>query len=298
MDTSVPVISGDYIQSARTEYKLTNDESPITLQFPSTLERTRVRIMGKCMKVDHVVIEYRNQVPFNAQGSVIVTIRDTRLSDEQQDQAQFTFPIGCNVDLHYFSASYFSIDDNVPWQLLYKVEDSNVKYGITFAQIKAKLKLSAAKHSTDIKFKQPTIKILSKDYGPDCVDFWSVGKPKPIRRLIQNEHGTDYDTGPKYRPITVHPGETWATKSTIGRSSSMRYTGPKPIDIDASSSRQYASEAEFPLRGLHQLPEASLDPGDSVSQTQSMSKKDIESIIEQTVNKCLIAHRGSSHKDL
>ncbi|AQS23373.1 MP [Desmodium mottle virus] len=301
MDTSIPVMHSEYIQSTRSEYRLTNNETPISLQFPSSLEKVRVRIMGKCMKVDHVIIEYRNQVPFNAQGSVIVTIRDTRLSEEQQDQAQFTFPIGCNVDLHYFSASFFSLEDKAPWELFYKVEDSNVKDGVTFAQIKAKLKLSSATHSTDIRFKQPTIKILSKDYNADCVDFWSVGKPKPIRRLINPGPTTESSLAGHYRAVQIQPGETWATKSTIGRSSSMRLTTSQPMHTGSTLRTQSAcSDAEFPLQGLHKLPEASLDPGDSISQTTSnaLSKADIESIVEQTVNKCLIAQRGSSLKNL
>ena len=91
--SSGAIVSNKYIQSKRCEYRLTNNETPITLQFPSSIEQATVKMMGKCMKVDHIVIEYRNQVPYNATGSVIVTIRDTRLSDDEAAQAAFTFPI-------------------------------------------------------------------------------------------------------------------------------------------------------------------------------------------------------------
>nr|AGS77209.1 BC1 [Mungbean yellow mosaic virus] len=274
---------------------------PIKLQFPSYLEQKTVQIMGKCMKVDHAVIEYRNQVPFNAKGTVIVTIRDTRLSYEQAAQAAFTFPIACNVDLHYFSSSFFSLKDETPWEIVYKVEDSNVIDGTTFAQIKAKLKLSSAKHSTDIRFKPPTINILSKDYTEECVDFWSVEKPKPIRRMLNPGPNQGPYPISGHRPIMLQPGETWATRSSIGRSSSMRYTNnDRPSILDNTN----ASDADYPLRHLHKLPEASLDPeldpGDSVSQSHSnaMSKREIEDIIETTISKCLISQRSNVNKAL
>nr|WLD47589.1 movement protein [Rhynchosia yellow mosaic virus] len=291
------VVNNRYIESKRCEYRLSNNETPITLQFPSSLEQTKVRMLGKCMKVDHIVIEYRNQVPFNATGSVIVTIRDNRLSHEQAAQAAFTFPIGCNVDLHYFSSSFFSLKDETPWELVYRVEDSNVIDGTTFAQIKGKLKLSSAKHSTDIRFKPPTINILSKDFTKDCVDFWSVEKPKPIRRLLNPGPGYGPDGHEGQRPIMLQPGETWATRSTIGRATSMRYAPTERIALDDKPS---CSEAEYPLKHMHKLPESSLDPGDSVSQTPSnaMSKQDIEDLIESTINKCLIKQRSTVTKTL
>nr|QHD57716.1 movement protein [Horsegram yellow mosaic virus]QHD57757.1 movement protein [Horsegram yellow mosaic virus]QHD57765.1 movement protein [Horsegram yellow mosaic virus]UVN12688.1 movement protein [Horsegram yellow mosaic virus] len=291
------VVNNKYVETKSCEYRLTNNETPIKLQFPSYLEQKTVQIMGKCMKVDHAVIEYRNQVPFNAEGSVVVTIRDTRLSYEQAAQAAFTFPIGCNVDLHYFSSSFFSLKDDTPWEIVYKVEDSNVIDGTTFAQIKAKLKLSSAKHSTDIRFKPPTINILSKDFTKDCVDFWSVERPKPIRRLLNPGPKQGPDVFEGQRPITLQPGETWATKSSIGRSASMRYTTQDRIGIQDNPT---TSDADYPLRHLHKLHESSLDPGDSISQTQSnaMSRKDMEDIIESAINKCLITQKSTVNKTL
>nr|AYL64557.1 BC1 [Mungbean yellow mosaic India virus] len=188
------VVNNKYVETKSCEYRLTNNEMPIKLQFPSYLEQKTVQIMGKCMKVDHAVIEYRNQVPFNAKGTVIVTIRDTRLSYEQAAQAAFTFPIACNVDLHHFSSSFFSLKDDTPWEIVYRVEDSNVIDGTTFAQIKAKLKLSSAKHSTDIRFKPPTINILSKETTKNAWTFGLLRSPSPLGVcLIQD-------------PIRVHIG--------------------------------------------------------------------------------------------
>nr|CAE46723.1 BC1 protein [Soybean yellow mosaic virus] len=291
------VVNNKYVETKCCEYRLTNNEMPIKLQFPSYLEQKTVQIMGKCMKIDHAIIEYRNQVPFNAKGTVVVTIRDTRLSYEQAAQAAFTFPIACNVDLHYFSSSFFSLKDETPWEIVYKVEDSNVIDGTTFAQIKAKLKLSSAKHSTDIRFKPPTINILSKDYNENCVDFWSVEKPKPIRRLLNPGPNQGPYTITGQRPIMLQPGETWATRSSIGRTSSMRLTSTERLGLTDNAS---TSEAEYPLRHLHKLPESSLDPGDSISQAQSnsMSRKDIEDIIESTISKCLITQRSNANKAL
>nr|UVJ88623.1 movement protein [Mungbean yellow mosaic virus] len=291
------VVNNKYVETKSCEYRLTNNEMPIKLQFPSYLEQKSVQIMGKCMKVDHAVIEYRNQVPFNAKGTVVVTIRDTRLSYEQLHRLRSHCPIACNVHLHYYSSSFFSLRDETAWEVVNKVEDSNVIDGTTFAQIKAKLKLSSAKHSTDIRFKPPTINILSKDFTEDCVDFWSVEKPKPIRRLLNPGPNQGPYAKNGLRPIMLQPGETWATRSSIGRSSSMRYTSTERLGLTDNTS---TSEAEYPLRHLHKLPESSLDPGDSISQTQSnsMSRKDIEDIIESTISKCLITQRSNANKAL
>nr|BDQ10248.1 movement protein [East African cassava mosaic Cameroon virus] len=297
MDNQFTVTDNTYIHSKRTEYVLTNDAAPIHLQFPSSFEQATMRLKGRCMKIDHIIIEYRNQVPFNATGSVIVEIRDNRVSLEDAAQAAFTFPIACNVDLHYFSSTYFSISEPSPWSIMYRVEDSNVVEGVKFASIKAKLRLSSAKHSTDIRFKPPTINILSKGYTKDCIDFWSVEKGETRRRLL-NPTPTAHSQRPiAHRPITILPGETWATKSQIGlpcsssqrdigctRSQSMRIDPTtRPLDADNDST-------EYPYQGLYRLSTPVLDPGDSVSQTPSdtVSRKDLESLIETTINRCLI----------
>nr|UYR00297.1 movement protein [West African Asystasia virus 1] len=306
MDSHYTVVNNKYIESQRCEYRLTNDATPIQLQFPSSVQRATSGLMGRCMKIDHIIIEYRNQVPFNATGSVIVEIRDNRVSSEEAAQAAFTFPILCNVDLHYFSASFFSVTDPSPWEIVYKVEDSNVVEGTKFASIKAKLRLSSAKHSTDIRFKPPTINILSKGFNKDCVDFWSVERGLTTRRMLNPGPSANrlQNMGPV---IQLLPGETWATRSTIGdsddksahmiRSSSLRLprTSPSPAEGQSSSSSK-----AYPYRRLEQLDSNAIDPGDSVSQagSEAITRQELATIIESTINKCLINNANTQQKNL
>nr|CZF95146.1 movement porotein [Tomato leaf curl New Delhi virus] len=72
---------GGYIQSERVEYALTNDATEVTLSFPSMFEQKISQLRNKCMKIDHVVLEYRNQVPINAVGHVVIEIHDMRLTE-------------------------------------------------------------------------------------------------------------------------------------------------------------------------------------------------------------------------
>ncbi|ADG36423.1 movement protein [Soybean chlorotic blotch virus] len=297
------VVSNKYIESRRNEYALTNDATTIKLEFPTTLEQATVRLKGKCMKIDHIVIEYRNQVPFNATGSVVVEIRDHRLRQDECAQARFSFPITCNVNLHYYSSSFFSLKDKSPWELVYMVEDSNVNEGTMFAMIKAKLKLSSAKHSTDIRFKPPNIHILSKGFNSSCVDFWTVNRPKLERRLLDQGPNSSNANEPMLGRIELLPGETWASRSTISapmqKSASMRIT--RPINLMGNDiSEEAHSDADHPYRTLNRLPTTALEPGDSVSQVQSdnVSRKELESIIEATINKCLIKERPQALKEL
>nr|QVH36216.1 movement protein [Watermelon chlorotic stunt virus]QVH36218.1 movement protein [Watermelon chlorotic stunt virus]QVH36220.1 movement protein [Watermelon chlorotic stunt virus] len=300
-------VTNKYIHTKRTEYTLTTDATPITLQFPSSIEQTRVRLLGRCMKIDHIIIEYRNQVPFNATGSVIIEIRDNRISDEEAAQAAFTFPIACNVDLHYFSSSFFSVAEQCPWEIVYRVEDSNVLNGVRFASFKAKLRLSSARHSTDIMFKAPTIKILTKGYKEDCIDFWSVERGETRRRLLNPTPSAQSNRALSKRPITILPGETWATKSHVGLPSASDYQSretyrSQSMRLDHTRSftgTSYESD-DTPYAGLHRLQTATLDPGDSVSQTRSenFTRQDLESILENTINKCLIKNKSDNNQML
>nr|QDQ68901.1 nuclear shuttle protein [Pepper yellow vein Mali virus] len=306
MESHYTVVNNKYIESQRTEYQLTNDASPIKLQFPSSVQRATSGLMGRCMKIDHIIIEYRNQVPFNATGSVIVEIRDHRISSEEAAQAAFTFPILCNVDLHYFSSSFFSVTDPSPWEIVYKVEDSNVVEGTKFASIKAKLRLSSAKHSTDIRFKPPTINILSKGFNKDCVDFWSVERGLTSRRLL-NPNPSSARINGLGPVIQLLPGETWATRSTIGdseerynqpvRSGSFRLPKTTPSPAEGQSS---TNARTYPYGRLEQLDATAIDPGDSISQggTDSISRRELTSIIESTINKCLINNVNNPQKHL
>nr|QDQ68926.1 movement protein [Pepper yellow vein Mali virus] len=307
MESHYTVVNNKYIESQRNEYQLTNDATPIKLQFPSSVQRATSGLMGRCMKIDHIIIEYRNQVPFNATGSVIVEIRDHRISSDEAAQAAFTFPILCNVGPSLTSHPLFSLSRILHLgRFVYKVEDSNVVEGTRFASIKAKLRLSSAKHSTDIRFKPPTINILSKGFTKDCVDFWSVERGLTSRRLLNPNPSSAriHGLGPA---IQLLPGETWATRSTIGdsdgrynqpvRSSSFRLPRSTPSLVEEQSS---STARQYPYRRLEKLDATAIDPGDSISQggTDSISRRELTSIIESTINKCLITNVNNQQKQL
>ncbi|AOT83462.1 movement protein [Sida chlorotic vein virus] len=268
----------NYIESHRDEYQLSHDLTEIILQFPSTASQISARLSRSCMKIDHCVIEYRQQVPINATGSVVVEIHDKRMTDNESLQASWTFPIRCNIDLHYFSSSFFSLKDPIPWKLYYKVCDTNVHQRTHFAKFKGKLKLSTAKHSVDIPFRAPTVKILSKQFTDKDVDFCHVDygrwERKPVRSASTSRVGLP-------SPIEIRPGESWAIRSMIG-----------PNQSDAGSD---LGEALHPYRELNRLQTTVLDPGDSASivgtqRSQSnitLSLAQLNDIVRSTVQECI-----------
>nr|CRI68451.1 Movement protein [Pepper golden mosaic virus]CRI68453.1 Movement protein [Pepper golden mosaic virus]CRI68455.1 Movement protein [Pepper golden mosaic virus] len=264
----------NYLESHRDEYQLSHDLTEIVLQFPSTASQLTARLSRSCMKIDHCVIEYRQQVPINASGSVIVEIHDQRMTDNESLQASWTFPIRCNIDLHYFSSSFFSLKDPIPWRLYYRVSDTNVHQRTHFAKFKGKLKLSTAKHSVDIPFRAPTVKILSKQFSHNDVDFSHVDYGQWERKVLRsNSMARAGLTG----PIELRPGESWASRSTVGTS------GP-------------SRDSEMhPYRELHQLGPSVLDPGDSASQVGlpraqsniTMSMAQLNELVRTTVQECI-----------
>lgn len=268
----------NYIESRRDEYRLSHDLTEIVLQFPSTTSQITAKLSRSCMKIDHCVIEYRQQVPINASGTVIVEIHDKRMTDDESLQASWTFPIRCNIDLHYFSASFFSLKDPIPWKLYYKVSDANVHQMTHFAKFKGKLKLSSAKHSVDIPFRAPTVKLLSKQFCEKDVDFWHVGYGKWERRLVKS---ASLSRSGLKGPIEICPGENWATKSTI-------ITNKSNADLSISDDL-------LPYRELNKLGTSVLDPGDSVSmvgiqRSQSnitMSMSQLNELVKSTVHECI-----------
>nr|AFN53507.1 nuclear shuttle protein [Euphorbia mosaic virus]AID07498.1 NSP [Euphorbia mosaic virus] len=278
----VPPNAFNYIESRRDEYQLSHDLTEIILQFPSTASQLSARLSRSCMKIDHCVIEYRQQVPINASGTVVVEIHDKRMTDDESLQASWTFPIRCNIDLHYFSSSFFSLKDPVPWKLYYKVCDSNVHQMTHFAKFKGKLKLSTAKHSVDIPFRAPTVKILSKQFTDKDIDFSHVGYGKWERRMIKSASSRYGLPG----PIAINPGESWASKSTIG-----------PAHSNADSDEMH------PYRELNRLSTPILDPGDSASvvaahRAQSnitLSVAQINEIVRSTVQECINTNCIPSH---
>nr|AQT01569.1 MP [Sida micrantha mosaic virus] len=268
----------NYIESQRDEYQLSHDLTEILLQFPSTASQLSARLSRSCMKIDHCVIEYRQQVPINAVGSVVVEIHDKRMTDNESLQASWTFPIRCNIDLHYFSSSFFSLKDPIPWKLYYRVCDTNVHQRTHFAKFKGKLKLSTAKHSVDIPFRAPTVKILSKQFTEKDIDFSHVGYGKWERKMIRSASISGVGL---HSPIEIKPGESWAVRSTVGLSHS-----------DADSD---AENATHPYRQLHRLGTSSLDPGDSASivgaqRAQSnitMSMAQLNELVRVTAQECI-----------
>ncbi|QIR81994.1 MP [Bean bushy stunt virus] len=273
----IPPSAFNYIESHRDEYQLSHDLTEIVLQFPSTASQLSARLSRSCMKIDHCVIEYRQQVPINASGAVIVEIHDQRMIDSESLQASWTFPIRCNIDLHYFSSSFFSLKDPIPWKLYYRVCDSNVHQMTHFAKFKGKLKLSTAKHSVDIPFRAPTVKILSKQFSDKDIDFNHVGYGKWERRMVRSASSRFGLPG----PIEIKPGESWASRSTIGISQS-----------DADSEM---GDALHPYRELNRLGSTVLDPGESASvvglqRTQSnitMSMAQLNELVRTTVHECI-----------
>ncbi|QID41192.1 MP [Tomato yellow leaf deformation dwarf virus] len=274
----IPPSAFNYIESQRDEYQLSHDLTEIVLQFPSTASQISARLSRSCMKIDHCVIEYRQQVPINATGSVIVEIHDQRMTDNESLQATWTFPIRCNIDLHYFSSSFFSLKDPIPWKLYYKVSDTNVHQRTHFAKFKGKLKLSTAKHSVDIPFRAPTVKILSKQFTDKDIDFCHVGYGRWERKLVRALSTSRFGLN---GPIEIKPGESWAARSTIG---------PNNSYADSETGQEI-----HPYRELNRLGSTTLDPGESASmvgaqRTQSnisLSLAQLNEIVRSTVQECI-----------
>ncbi|ADC32515.1 nuclear shuttle protein [Merremia mosaic Puerto Rico virus] len=275
----------NYIESNRDEYQLSHDLTEIVLQFPSTASQLTARLSRSCMKIDHCVIEYRQQVPINATGTVIVEIHDKRMIDNESLQASWTFPIRCNIDLHYFSSSFFSLKDPIPWKLYYRVSDTNVHHRTHFAKFKGKWKLSTAKHSVDIPFRAPTVKILSKQFSHKDVDFTHVDYGRWERKTLRS---TSISRVGLPGPIELRPGESWASKSTIG----LAHT-----DTDSE-----LDNALHPYKELNRLGASVLDPGDSASQAGlqraqsniTMSMAQLNELVRTTVHECINTNCNSN----
>nr|UFT26624.1 movement protein [Cabbage leaf curl virus] len=272
----------NYIESHRDEYQLSHDLTEIILQFPSTAAQLTARLNRSCMKIDHCVIEYRQQVPINATGSVIVEIHDKRMTDNESLQASWTFPIRCNIDLHYFSSSFFSLKDPIPWKLYYRVSDTNVHQRTHFAKFKGKLKLSTAKHSVDIPFRAPTVKIHSKQFSHKDVDFSHVDYGPWERKTLRSTSMSRFGLP---GPIELKPGESWASRSTIARTHT-------------------ETDSEIhPYRELNRLGASVLDPGDSASQVGlqraqsniTMSMAQLNELVRTTVQECITNNCNVPH---
>ncbi|AEN03368.1 MP [Tomato chlorotic leaf distortion virus-[Capsicum]] len=285
-----PPSAFNYIESHRDEYQLSHDLTEIFLQFPSTAAQLTARLSRSCMKIDHCVIEYRQQVPINATGTVIVEIHDRRLTDNESLQASWTFPIRCNIDLHYFSSSFFSLKDPIPWKLYYRVCDTNVQQQTHFTKFKGKLKLSTAKHSVDIPFRAPTVKIHSKQFTEKDVDFSHVDYGRWERKTLRCASMSRVGLR---GPIEIRPGESWAARSAVGIG---------PSDADSETENEI-----HPYRELHRLGSSAIDPGESASMVGArraesnitMSVAQLNELVRTTVQECIKSNcSGSQPKNL
>nr|AGZ95305.1 BC1 [Tomato yellow leaf curl Kanchanaburi virus]AGZ95311.1 BC1 [Tomato yellow leaf curl Kanchanaburi virus]AGZ95313.1 BC1 [Tomato yellow leaf curl Kanchanaburi virus] len=264
-----------YTTSDRTEFQLSNEKTEVTLLFPSTVDQKLSMLLGKCLRIDHVILQYRNQVPVNATGHVVIEMHDTRLHEGDSKQAEFTIPIGCNCNIHYYSSSYFSPKDPNPWRVLYRVDDTNVVNGVHFCRMQGKLKMSSAKQSSEITFKSPKIEILSKAYNMNHIDFWHVPQSKVSRKPVQALSQIRSQSS-RYTTNAIPQGHTWASASAVGNN-----------EIE-----------EYPYRHLHQLQDATLDPGPSASEVVACSNKvndDVINIIKKTVELCMEGSNVSSN---
>ena len=256
-----------YATSDRTEFQLSSEKTEVTLLFPSTIEQKLSKLLGKCLRIDHVVLEYRNQVPVNATGHVVIEMHDTRLYEGDSKQAEFTIPIGCNCNIHYYSSSYFSPRDPNPWKVMYRVDDTNVVDGVHFCRMQGKLKMSSAKQSSEIQFKSPKIEILSKAYNMTNIDFWSVPHSQVSRKPVQGLTNLRSQSS-RYTTPAIQPGQSWASASTIG--------------ID--------EQEDLPYGNLHRLQDKTLDPGPSASEVVCNTTNvndDVINIIKKTVELCM-----------
>lgn len=257
---------GGYIHSERVEYALTNDAAEVTMSFPSMFEQKISQLRNRCMKIDHVLLEYRSQVPINAVGHVVIEIHDMRLTEGETKQAEFTIPIRCNCNLHYYSSSFFSLKDKNPWRVEYRVENANVVNGVHFCKMLGKLKLSSAKHSTDVEFRPPKIEIQTKEYTVNDIDFWSVGSKPQTRRLVDGSRLIGHSSRSLRVPyMAIGPNESWASRSEVGHS----------------------SFTTRPYKNLSGLDDSAIDPGPSASQAGSITREDITDIITKTVEQCI-----------
>ncbi|CAA75140.1 BC1 [Tomato mosaic Havana virus-[Quivican]] len=275
-----PPSAFNYIESHRDEYQLSHDPTEIVLQFPSTESQISARFSRSCMKIDHCVIEYRQQVLITTGGTVIVEIHDKRMTDNESLQASWTFPIRCNIDLHYFSASFFSLKDPIPWKLYYRVSDSNVHQRTHFAKFKGKLKLSTAKHSVDILPGTNSEDPIQTVHGQRCGTFQHVDYGKWERKPIRCQSMSR--VGYRRPNRNQNPGESWAFPGVT-------------IGIAQSEADSEVENEIHPYRQLNRLGTNFLDPGDSASmvgarRTESnitMSMGQLNELVRTTVQECI-----------
>lgn len=175
------------------------------------------------MKIDHCQIEYRPLTPHNAQGLVEIEIHDTRLNIDQSRQAWFKLPIFGHYQMNFFSDSYFSMTDAIPWKATIKTSHTNMNTDTPFCTIKARLKLSSEKHSEFITWRSPSVKIIA-GVTHQQIDFGHVDRAPALMIMPDQDTITmeenEMNKG-TYVPLTIGMGESYqqSLRSTSSRHS-------------------------------------------------------------------------------
>ena len=118
----------DDIKSRVVEGVSASDFSCIELALPNLFSQLRLRYKQKSIRL----IKYTPLYAPNASGLVRVNIYDRRLDGNDSLQAWFIFPVDCQCKLVYYGNGYCSINDKqVPWMVKYRLENLNIKRGVT-----------------------------------------------------------------------------------------------------------------------------------------------------------------------
>nr|AGW45438.1 movement protein [Tomato leaf curl New Delhi virus] len=209
-------VGGD-TQYERVEYALSKDAAEVTLSFLSIFEQKIIQLRNRCMKIDHVVLEYSSQVLIKTVGHVVIEIHAMRLTEGDTKQAEFTIPIKSNCNMHYYSSSFFSLKDKNLWRVEYRVENTNVVNGGHFCKMLGRKKRWSAKHSTDVEFRPPKIEIQTTEFTVNDIDFCSVGSKTQTRRLFDGSRLMGHSSRSLRVPyLTIGPNESWGSRSEIG----------------------------------------------------------------------------------
>ena len=171
----------DDIKTGVVEGVLTSDFTCIEISLPDLFSQLRLRYNQKSIKVDKILIKYSPLCAPNACGLIRVNVYDRRLDGNDSLQAYFVFPVDCQCELVYYGNGYSSINEKqVPWVLKYRIEDSNIKRGVTYCKMKGYLKYSTSDMPEDSVIRAPSIVVLSKKYTRENVDVWHCAPSRPI----------------------------------------------------------------------------------------------------------------------
>ncbi|KAE9461742.1 hypothetical protein C3L33_06355, partial [Rhododendron williamsianum] len=240
-------IEGSF-QSKTVEAQASTELQPIKLIFPSFGEKAIQKCRpGVSMVVDRCIISYHPQCPINSTGRVQVFVYDKRLDSQDQEQAQWVFPVNCPIDLYYYGSSFASMNDEMcPWIAMYRLEGSNIKHGVRYCKLKAHVKLCTSKRPEELPFKPPEFRIRSTRFNNDDVDCSHVGYAEKQPQLCRTQ-STIESRGPQ-RPRLL-PGLTY---------------------------QQACSSVSLPIGPVgHLQRQDDEDPGPSVSQVESNTSNTI-----------------------